>query len=1602
MLPRFFIHRPVFALVLSIVVALLGAVAIPVLPVEETPDITPPTVSVRAAWPGASAPVIAENVAVPIEQRVNGVDDMLYLSSTSADDGSMAVTVTFDVGVDVDMATVLVQNRVAAADPLLPEEAKRQGITTTKQSTNMVQVVNLVSPGGRYDDIYISNYINLNVTDVLSRVPGVANVQVFGARDYGMRVWLDPARLKARGLTTTDVVAAIRSQNVQVAAGQIGAPPTPSGQSFQYTVNAAGRLSEVAEFENLILRVDDGAVLRLRDVARVELGAQNYATSMRLNGQPSVALAIYQLPGANALAVADGVEAAMATLAERFPDGLEYRIAYDATGAITASIEEVVVTLLIAVLLVVGTVYLFLQDIRTTLIPAVTIPVSLLGTFGVMLVLGLSINTLTLFGLVLAIGIVVDDAIVVVENTMRLIDTEGLSAKEAAARAMEQVTGPVVATTLVLLAVFVPIAMMGGITGRLFSQFALTISTATVLSSFNALTLSPALCALLLRPTPTGRGALFRWFNRGLGRATTLYAGVVAGLARRVALVMAVFAGLLAAGWLGFASIPGGFVPDEDKGTVFVHVQLPDSASLERTEAVLGGVTGMLTTAVPGVQDVITIGGFSLLTGLNASNMGAAIAVLDDWGQRSGPGLHAAAIAEQISGMLFMQVQEAVAFGFTPPPIAGLGNAAGFEFVLQDRGGLGPQQLQTFADDLAAAANAHPALTRVNSSFRANVPQLDLDVDRTKTQTLGVALDDVFGTLQAYLGSAYVNDFSRFGRTYRVMIQADAAFRRRIDDIRALEVRDAEGNMIPLGTLLAVRDTVGPQAVTRYNLFPSATITGSPAPGFSAGEARQAMETLAARLLPPSMGFEWTGTTFQQIAAGNQAPLLFALAFVLVFLFLAAQYESWLIPVAVVLAIPFSLIGAFCGTLLRAYDNNVYTQIGLVLLIGLSAKTAILVVEFAKQLREQEGRTTLDAAVEAARLRFRAVLMTAVSFILGVLPLLIATGAGAASRRALGTAVFSGMAAATLPGVIFIPVFYVLVQRIRDRRAGPPAAPPVPPAGGGPGPGGASGQGGALAPGARVASRSAAGAALGQGGATGQSSATRFAAGAVPGPGGASASRGVASRSVGAVLLAAACASGACATAGPDYVRPESPMPGGAPAPDAWHAEAVAGLDTGEARLQRWWEMFDDPTLVRLIDRARTANLDVRRAVARVRESRAAVAVVAGGRLPVIDAVPGVSVSRASPATLPPGFDSAVTASATVGAALSWEPDVFGRVSRGVEAAIADYDAAVEDVRDVLVSLSAEVALSYVDARTTQERLAVAHDNLRSQEESLRLTRDRFEAGLTSALDVAQAETNLYDTRSRIPPLERALASAFNRLAILLAEAPGALAGELRDGGPIPAPRATGAVGIPADIVRQRPDVRRAERRLAAQTARIGVAAADLYPRFSLGGAFSFDVGNVGDRAGFGWNVLPGLRWNLFDRDRIHRRIDVEEERAAQALADYERTMLAALEDVENAMVAYGREQERRVRLQEAVAAAQRAVDLVRTQYVAGLTDFQNVLDSQRSLFNLGDQLADANGAVVGHLVTLYRALGGGWDVTDPPGPPAGDPAAVPGPSPPS
>ncbi|MDZ7617275.1 MAG: multidrug efflux RND transporter permease subunit [Patescibacteria group bacterium] len=1026
---RFFIERPIFATVISLVIVLIGGIAGWQLPVEQTPDITPPTVVVSTSFPGASPEVVADTVGVPIEQEVNGVENMIYMSSQCTDDGGYSLTITFEVGTDVDMATVLVQNRVNIATPKLPDEVKRQGVKTDKRSTNMVLMVNMISPDRRYDEIYLSNYVGTQIKDVLSRVPGVGSVQVMGAKDFGMRLWLDPNRLRSMQLTVNDVVRAIQEQNVQVAAGQIGAPPSPPGQQFQYTVNTLGRLSDPEQFAEMIVKVgEEGRLVRVGDVARVELGAQAYNWSVELDGAPSIALAIYQLPGGNALHIADGIRSQMDALKRNFPEGLDYTIVYDLTTFVRASIEEVVITLLVAVALVIFTVYVFLQDIRTTFIPAVTIPVSLIGTFAVMLALGMSINTLSLFGLVLVIGIVVDDAIVVVENTKRILDEEGLSPKEATLKSMRQVTGPVIATTLVLLAVFVPTAMMGGITGRLYRQFALTIATATLFSSVNALTLSPALCAVLLRPSGRSQSWFFRGFNRAFDWGTSGYMAVVRCIARRVAIPLVAFAGIAGASLWLLDRVPGGFLPDEDQGYFIVNIELPDAATLERTQKVVDRINQRLAET-PGVAHVISISGYTALDALLKTNCGALFVILEPWEDRKEASLQIESILGELQ-MELLAVQEAICFAFPPPPIQGLGNAAGFELRLQDRENIGLAALQEAGEELVLAGYQNPILARMNSNFRATVPQLYADVDRVEARKLGIALPDIFATLQAYLGSAYVNDFNKFGRTFKVQIQADAQFRGSVADIARLDVRNADGRMIPLETVVNVVDRAGPTAIFRYNMYPSTTVTGQPAPGFASGQAIAAVEQLAATL-PPAIGYEWSGVTYQQIEAGNMAPLIFGLAIVFVYFFLAAQYESWTTPLSVMLSVPLAVFGAALAIWLLGYDNNVYTQIGLVLLIGLSAKSAILIVEFAKQRRE-EGMGIAEAAIEASHLRFRAILMTAFSFILGVIPLVIATGAGAASRRALGTAVFGGMLAGTILGVFFIPVLYVVVQRATE------------------------------------------------------------------------------------------------------------------------------------------------------------------------------------------------------------------------------------------------------------------------------------------------------------------------------------------------------------------------------------------------------------------------------------------------------------------------------------------------------------------------------------------------------------------------------------------
>ncbi len=1030
MISEFFINRPIFASVISIVIVLIGLITIPMLPVEKTPDITPPTVVVEASYPGANAEVVAETVATPIEQAINGVDDMLYISSSCSDNGRMTVTVTFEVGTDIDMATVLVQNRVATVEAKLPEEVKRLGVTTQKQSSNITLVASLISTDGRYDDIYMSNYVNLRMKDELLRVPGVGSIMVFGSKDFAMRLWLDPEKLKARNMTTGDVLAAVREQNIEVAAGQIGSTPTPDNQKFQYTIKTLGRLSTAEEFEDIVLKAaPNGQILRLKDVARVELGAEGYYWSVQLNDKPSVAMGVFQRPGANSLEVATGIAAKLEELSKSFPEGLEYHIPYNPTTFVSESIHEVLVTLLFTVFLVILSVYIFLEDWRATLIPSITIPVSLIGTFAVMLAMGMSINTLTMFGLVLVIGIVVDDAIVVVENVSRIMEHENLSARDASIKAMKQITGPIIATTLVLLAVFVPTVIMGGISGMLYMQFGITISIAVCFSTINALTLSPALTALLLRPRSEHGNRLAKWFDRFMKSSTSSYVEVVRSVIRKSIFAMLIFAVMTVGSLMILKKLPTGFIPNEDEGSIFVNVRLPDGSTLERTQKVLEQV-GQILQTTPGVQDYVSVAGYSMLDGTLAANGGICFVNLKPWAQRKDPSLHVSAIIGTLQMRLF-GITEGFCLAFGPPSIHGLGNTSGFELRLQDRGGAGLLALEKAANDLLAKAGTSPVVTQLNSTFRASVPQLYVDIDRVKAKSLGVPLNTVFDTLQTYLGSTYVNDFNLFGRTFKVVAQADREFRATADSIGQLEVRNAQGQMLPLRTLLTVRDTIGPQLVTHYNLYSSTTITGSTNPGFSSGQAIAEMQRLCKETLPSNIGYEWSGMSYQEIRAGNQAPIIFMVAALFSFLFLAAQYESWTIPLAIVFAVPLALLGAVSFTWLRAYDNNIYTQIGIVLLIGLATKTAILLVEFAKSHHE-EGYGIEESAIEAARLRFRPILMTALSTLIGTVPLVIATGAGAVARRALGTAVFGGMLLATIFGVLMVPVFYVVVQKLTE------------------------------------------------------------------------------------------------------------------------------------------------------------------------------------------------------------------------------------------------------------------------------------------------------------------------------------------------------------------------------------------------------------------------------------------------------------------------------------------------------------------------------------------------------------------------------------------
>jgi HAE1 family hydrophobic/amphiphilic exporter-1 len=1036
MISKFFIERPVLSNVIALLMILIGAVALLQLPIAQYPDVVPPTVQVTTRYPGASARTVIDTVALPIEQQVNGVEDMLYMQSYSGADGTYTLTVTFKIGTDLNFAQVLVQNRVSSALSQLPQAVQNQGVTVQKRSTSILLFVTLTSPDKRYDSLFLSNYATINIRDELSRLPGVGNVTVFGAGQYSMRVWLDPNKLQARGLVPQDVIQAIQQQSQQVSAGQIGSPPTPPGQAFQYTLNVNGRLDDASQFEDIIVKTgSNGDVTRVRDVGSVELGAQTYSQMFSLNNQPATGIGIFQSPGANALQVQQAVEKKMAELARAFPQGIQYDTPFDTTKFVSASVHEVYKTLIEAGVLVLVVILLFLQDWRAMLVPATTVPVTIIGAFAAMAALGFTINLSTLFAIVLAIGIVVDDAIVVVEGAAHNID-QGMNGHDAAIKAMDQLFGPIIGITLVLISVFLPASFLPGLTGRIYAQFALVIAATALLSAINAATLKPTQCALWLRPAvpPERRNWFYRGFNNVYGRLENGYTRLIGGISRHAGISVTIALILIGIGFYGLSRVPTGFLPIEDQGYLIAAVQLPDGAAIDRTQEVLEKVAD-IAGKTPGVSQVTTIAGISALdNSASLANAGVAYIVLKDWDSR-GPGEDLRSLVYGLNDKL-ATIMEARALVLPPPPIQGIGNAAGFAMQVELRDGNSDYaKLQAITNAVVTNAQSQSALQRVQSPFRATVPQYNVEIDRIKTQTLHVTTDQVFSALSSYLGSSYVNQFNKFGRVFQVYTQADSQFRLTERDIANMMVRNQNGDMIPIGTVAKITPAVGPSLISLYNLYPSSTIVGLPAQGYSSGQSLNLMEQVADKTLPPGTGYEWTAMSYQEKAVSNQIYYTFGLAMLLVYLVLAGQYESWYAPISVILAVPLSLLGPMIVLEALKIDNNLYVQIGLILLIALSAKNAILIVEVALELHVRDGKPLIESAIGAARARFRPILMTSFAFILGVVPLVLATGAGASARKSIGITVFSGMLASTCLAVLFVPAFFVVVQRFENWRA---------------------------------------------------------------------------------------------------------------------------------------------------------------------------------------------------------------------------------------------------------------------------------------------------------------------------------------------------------------------------------------------------------------------------------------------------------------------------------------------------------------------------------------------------------------------------------------
>lgn len=1524
---HFFIRRPIFAGVLSILIFLIGAIAMWKLPISEYPEVVPPTIVVRATYPGANPKTIAETVASPLEQAINGVEDSLYMFSQSTGDGVMTLTVTFKLGTDVDKAQVQVQNRVSQSLPKLPEEVRRLGVTTTKQSPDLTMVVHLFSPNNRYDEVYLRNYATLQVKDVLARISGAGEVRVFGSGDYAMRVWLDPDKLAARNLTASDAVAAIREQNVQIAAGAIGQQPVSSPVNFEMQINAKGRLVSAEEFGQIIVKTGPhGEKTLLKDVARVELSADSYALRSLLNNKRAVALPIFQTPGANALELSANVRKTMEQLKKNFPDGVDYSVVYDPTVFVRHSIDAVIHTLLEAILLVVIVVILFLQTWRASIIPLAAVPVSLVGTFAVMLAFGFSINNLSLFGLVLAIGIVVDDAIVVVENVERNIAL-GFAPPEAARRAMREVTSPIIATALVLCAVFVPTAFISGLTGQFYKQFAITIAISTVISAINSLTLSPALCAVLLkdhhakkdwfaRGMEKGLGWFFRPFNRAFAWAGDKYSGGVASILRKSVAALIVYAGLVfLTGW-SFDKIPTGFVPTQDKQYLVAFAQLPDGASLDRSEEVIRRMSD-IGLKQPGVKDAIAFPGLSISGFSVAPNAGIVFFALKPFDERKSEELSGPSIAAALN-QKFAGIQDAFILAVPPPPVQGLGTIGGFKLYVEDRADLGYDALYQNVQQIMGKSRQTPGLAGVFSTFTVNVPQLDADINRVKAKQQGVPLQNLFETMQIYLGSLYVNDFNRFGRTYQVIAQADSQHRDDAEDITRLKTRNDRGQMVPLGTLVDVTQTHGPDRAMRYNGYPAAEINGGPAPGFSSGQAEALITKIANDTLPKGTALEWTELTYQRILAGNTAFYVYPLCLLLVFLVLAALYESFRLPLAIILIVPMCLLFAIAGVWLKGGDNNIFTQIGLIVLVGLACKNAILIVEFAKHKQDEEGMDPLHAAVEASRLRLRPILMTSIAFIAGVFPLVIAHGAGAEMRQAMGVAVFAGMIGVTLFGLFLTPVFYVVLMKLGFRKK------------------------------------------------------------TVTTTKGALGSAGATAAIIGFILLGGVTSSQAFWKIGPNYKQPTNDVP--ASYKSVERGEWKEGHPLDHVPKGAWWNIFADANLNELETQALSANQDLKAAVARVEQSRATARVSRGELLPRLDFDPDFTRQRYSPNQVP-SFGGVTANKFSTPLDLSYEVDLWGRVRRGFESARADAQASLATFHNVLLTLQSDVAQNYFRLRALDAEITTVTQTVSLREEQVRLVNSRYEGGIGNELDVARAETELANTQAEAASLAQRRAELENAIAILVGQNPATfrLAAGTNDWNPqppiIPA-------GLPADLLERRPDVATAERELASANAKIGVAKAAFFPVLTLtgsGGYVSGDVDSLFKWDSRTWSLGPSLSLPIFAGGRNRANYRRAQATFEEAVARYRQQVLVAFGDVENSLSGIRHLAEEAAARQRALDHARRAVDLADQRYRSGIVSYIDVVDASRDALSAERANAQLAGQRLIATVQLIKALGGGW-----------------------